>query len=217
MIKGAIFDLDGTLLDSMFIWDTIGEDFLRSLGIEPKEDLKETFKTFTLQQSACYYRSNYGVTLSVNEIINGVNAMVANYYCNILLLKPGVAAFLMKLRERGIKMCIATATDRHLVEAALERCGVRAFFSEIFTCTQVGKGKEEPAIYRAAQEHLGTDKMETVVFEDAAHALKTAKTDGFLTAAVYDAHENNQEDMKKFSDFYIENFLNADAFLNSIN
>ena len=77
MIKGAIFDLDGTILDSMFIWDTIGEDYLRSLGKEPKENLKETLKTFTLEQAAHYYREAYGVTLSANEIISGVNKMVA--------------------------------------------------------------------------------------------------------------------------------------------
>ena len=76
MLKGAIFDLDGTILDSMFIWDTIGEDYLRTLGIEPKDNLKETFKTFTLEQAAHYYRENYGVTLSVKEIADGINKKV---------------------------------------------------------------------------------------------------------------------------------------------
>lgn len=216
MIKGAIFDLDGTLLDSMFIWDTIGEEYLRSLGIEPKEDLRETFKTFTLEQSAHYYREHYGVTLSVKEIIDGVNEMVENYYIKTVPLKPGVKEFLMKLSSQGVKMCIATVTDRHLVEAALKRCGVREFFSEIFTCAQVGGSKEEPLIYRTALEHLGTNKAETVVFEDAYYALKTAKTDGFCVAAVYDIHEDNSEEMKTISDFYIEDFSDAQAFLNSI-
>lgn len=216
MIQGAIFDLDGTLLDSMPIWDTIGEDYLRSLGIEPKEDLKETFKTFSLEQSAEYYRENYGVTLSIQEIIDGVNDMVEKYYIEIVPLKPGVKEFLVKLQKDRVKMCIATVTDKHLVEAALKRCGVRDFFSEIFTCTQVGKSKEEPVIYRVAREHLGTDKTKTVVFEDAFYALKTAKEDGFVVAAVYDAHENNQKEMKSISDFYIENFSDVDIFLNNI-
>lgn len=210
MIKGAIFDLDGTLLDSMYIWDTIGADYLRSLGIEPKEDLTETFKTFSLEQSAHYYREHYQVMLSVEEIINGVNDMVADYYINAVPLKSGVKEFLMKLQAHGVKMCIATVTDRHLVEAALKRCGVRGFFSEIFTCAQIGRSKEDPLIYRTAQEHLGTDKKETAVFEDSAHALKTAKTDGFLAVAVYDAHEDNQEELRRICDYYIEDFAKVD-------
>ena len=216
MIQGAIFDLDGTLLDFMSIWDAIGEDYLCSLGIEPRENLRETFKTFTLEQSAGYYKEHYGVTLSVTEIIDGVNDMVENYYIEIVPLKPGVKEFLTKLHNQGVKMCIATVTDRHLVEAALKRCGVREFFSEIFTCAQVGKSKEDPAIYHAALEHLGTDKIQTVVFEDAFYALKTAKADGFVVAAVYDVHEDNQKEMKSISDFYIDDFSDVDELLNSI-
>lgn len=206
MIKGAIFDLDGTILDSMFIWDTIGEDYLRSLGIEPKENLKETFKTFTLKQSAEYYRKNYGVTLSVQEIVDGVNKMVEAYYAETVKLKPGVEAFLKKLKADGVKMCVATVTDKALVEAALNRLGAREYFSAIFTCAEVGQSKETPEIYRKALKHLETPKSETVVFEDALHAIKTAKDDGLLVAAVFDEHEQNQEELKRISDYYITDF-----------
>ena len=98
MIKGAIFDLDGTLVDSMFIWDTFGEDYLRTLGKEPKENLTETFKTFTLEQAAEYYREHYGVTLSVGEIVDGVNDMVAELYRTKVALKKGVLEFLRDLQ-----------------------------------------------------------------------------------------------------------------------
>ncbi len=206
MIKGAIFDLDGTILDSMFIWDTIGEDYLRSLGIEPKENLKETFKTFTLKQSAEYYRKKYGVTLSVQEIVNGVNKMVESYYAETVKLKSGIDVLLKKLKADGVKMCVATVTDKALVEAALNRLGVREYFSAIFTCAEVGQSKETPEIYRKALKHLETPKSETVVFEDALHAIRTAKGDGFLVAAVYDEHEQNQEEVKKISDYYITDF-----------
>ena len=217
MIKGAIFDLDGTILDSMFIWDTIGEDYLRSLEKEPKENLKETFKTFTLEQAAHYYRENYGVTLSVDEIIDGVNKMVELYYTETVKLKPGIEVFLGKLKAKGVKMCMATVTDKHLVEAALDRLGVRDYFSEIFTCASVGHSKEEPHIYREAQKHLNTEKGETVVFEDALHALKTAKADGFVTVGVFDIHEKNQAELKTTADHYIENYSEFDKFWNSIN
>ena len=206
MIKGAIFDLDGTLLDSMFIWDTIGEVYLRSLDIEPRENLAEAFKTFTLEQAAEYYREHYGVALSVNEIVDGVNEMVAKLYRTKVTLKDGVRDFLEALKSQGVKMCVATVTDRPIVEDVLNRLGIRDFFTEIFTCAEIGYNKETPHIYRAALKALGTKKDETVVFEDALHALMTAKNDGFPVAAVYDKHELRQTEMKENSDYYITDY-----------
>ena len=209
MIKGAIFDFDGTLVDSMFIWDTFGEDYLRILGKEPKENLTETFKTFTLEQAAEYYREHYGVTLSVEEIVDGVNEMVAEIYRTKVTLKDGVRAFLEGLRAQGVKMCVATVTDRAIVEDVLVSLGIRDFFVEILTCAELGCNKETPHIYRAALEVLGTKKDETVVFEDALHALITAKKDGFKVAAVYDRHERHQTQMKENGDYYITNYETA--------
>ena len=209
MIKGAIFDFDGTLVDSMFIWDTFGEDYLRTLGKEPKENLTETFKTFTLEQAAEYYRKNYGVTLSVEEIVDGVNDMVAEIYRTKVTLKSGVLEFLRDLQSKGVKMCVATVTDRPIVEDVLCNLGIRDFFTEIFTCAEVGYNKETPHIYRVALEALGAKKDETVVFEDALHALITAKKDGFKVAAVYDRYEKNQTQMKENGDYYITNYETA--------
>ena len=209
MIKGAIFDFDGTLVDSMFIWDTFGEDYLRTLGKEPKENLTEVFKTFTLEQAAEYYRKNYGVTLSVEEIVDGVNDMVAEIYRTKVTLKSGVLEFLRDLQSKGVKMCVATVTDRPIVEDVLCNLGIRDFFTEIFTCAEVGYNKETPHIYRVALEALGAKKDETVVFEDALHALITATKDGFKVAAVYDRHERNQTQMKENGDYYITDFKTA--------
>ena len=214
MIKGAIFDLDGTLLDSMFIWDTIGEEYLRSLGKEPHEDLKETFMTLTLEEAAEYYREHYGVTLSVKEIVDGVNAMVEQTYRTKVTLKPGISEYLAWLKENGVRMCVATVTDRYLVEETLERLGVRHYFSEIFTCAEVGFGKDKPVIYQKALEHLGTAKDETYVFEDMLFALNTAKTDGFPTVGVYDRHEAHQDELKELSDYYVLDF--TDPILKTI-
>ncbi len=214
MLKGAIFDLDGTILDSMFIWDTIGEDYLRSIGKEPHEDLKKTFMTFTLEESAEYYRKNYGVTLSVKEITAGVNTMIENIYKTKVMPKQGITEYIRFLKETNVKMCIATATDRHIAEETLERIGIRHFFSEIFTCTDIGSGKETPKIYRTALKHLGTKKEETYVFEDSLFALQTAKSDGFPTVGVYDRHENRQDEMKRISNYYIYDF--SDPVLKTI-
>ena len=214
MIKGAIFDLDGTLLDSMFIWDTIGEEYLRSLGKEPHEDLKETFMTLTLEEAAEYYREHYGVALSVKEIVDGVNSMVEETYRTKVTLKPGIAEYLAWLKGNGVRMCVATVTDRYLVEETLERLGVRHYFSEIFTCAEVGFGKDKPVIYQKALEHLGTAKDETYVFEDMLFALNTAKTDGFPTVGVYDRHEVHQDELKGLADYYVLDF--TDPILKTI-
>ena len=214
MIKGAIFDLDGTLLDSMFIWDTIGEEYLRSLGKEPHEDLKETFMTLTLEEAAEYYREHYGVTLAVKEIVDGVNAMVEQTYRTKVTLKPGISEYLAWLKENGVRMCVATVTDRYLVEETLDRLGVRHYFSEIFTCAEVGFGKDKPIIYQKALEHLRTEKSDTYVFEDLPFALNTAKTDGFPTVGVYDRHEAHQDELKELSDYYVLDF--TDPILKTI-
>lgn len=214
MLKGAIFDLDGTLLDSMFIWDTIGEDYLRTLGKEPHENLKEAFMTLTLEEAAEYYREHYGVTLSVKEIVDGVNAMVEGIYRTKVTPKSGVTDYLRLLKDNGVKMCIATVTDRYLVEETLERLGILHYFSGIFTCAQVGYGKDKPIIYRKALEQLGTPKEDTYVFEDALYALKTARADGFPTVGVYDRHENRQDELKNLADYYIRDF--ADSVLKTI-
>ena len=212
MLKGAIFDFDGTLFDSMFIWDTAGEVYLRSIGTEPEEDLQKVLKPMSLIQSAIYIREKYAVELTVEEIMNGINRTVEDFYFHTVQPKEGVAAFLEQMKKQGVKMCIATATDRYQVEAALKRCGMESFFSEIFTCTDVGHGKDEPIIFQKALEYLGTPKANTVVFEDAYHAAKAAKDDGFITVAVYDSHETKQAELYSVSDCFIENFTQTEHF-----
>lgn len=219
MTAGAIFDVDGTLLDSMSIWDTVGEDYLRSIGYRPRGNLNEVFKDMSLDQAARYYQAEYGVALSVEEITAGVNAMLEDFYRHRAPLKPGAGAFVEGLFRRGVRLCIATATDRYLVEAALERCGVLSRFERIFTCGEVGHGKDEPDIFEAALRFLGTERSKTVVFEDALYAARTAKKAGFRLAAVHDVHEKGQAEIRRLADLYLENFeqlsgpVFADGFL----
>ena len=214
MLKGAIFDFDGTLVDSMFIWDTIGEDYLRTLNIEPRKDLRMALMPLTLEEAAQYFRDQYGVMLSIQEIVDGVNRMVERIYRTKVTLKPNVDAYLSFLKESHIPMCVATVTDRYLVEETLERLGILKYFCQIFTCAEVGSGKDKPDIYQKALSFLGTKKEETYVFEDALFALKTAKADGFHTVSVYDRHELGQEEVKTLADFYIRDF--KDPILQSI-
>lgn len=212
MIKGAIFDLDGTLLDSMVLWDTLGERYLLSIGQKPHEDLRETFKTSSLKQAADYLKKEYSLSFSVSEIMNGINSLAEHFYYHEASLKAGVKVFLAFLKDNGVKMCIATATDKYLAEAALKRCGIDKYFSEIFTCTEIGHGKDEPIIFQEALGHLGTEKNETFVFEDALYAIKTAKKYGFKIAAVYDEYSKEQAEIKELADIYIEDFAKINDF-----
>ncbi len=212
MIQGIIFDFDGTLFDSMFIWDTAGEVYLRSIGKEPKGDLQKILKPMSLLQSAEYIRKKYCISLSVEDIMDGINRTVEELYFHTVQPKTGVIDLLEKLHRKNIKMCIATATDRYQVEAALQRCGMRHFFSEIFTCTEVGSGKDKPYIFRKAMEHLQTKRSTTAVFEDAYHAVYTAKQDGFTVICVYDPHESKQQELLQLADVYISDYFDMTNF-----
>lgn len=216
MIKGAIFDLDGTLLDTMGIWQHCGEAYLRSVGCEPGADVGERVKRMSVEQAARLFQREYGVALPEETIVSGVNAVVADYYIHTAPLKTGVAELLKSMKDRGVKLCVATATARPLTEAALTRCGIRQFFSRIFTCSEVGHGKDEPVIYREALNFLGTEKSETAVIEDAFHAVMTAKRDGFFTVAVCDPQEPKQLELQGAADLYLFDFSDVSAFWNGI-
>ena len=212
MLKGVIFDFDGTLVDSMFIWNTAGEIYLRSVGKKAEADLQKILKPMSLRQSAEYIRQKYDISRSVEEIMEGVNRTVEDFYFHTVEPKAGVIAFLEELQRRGIKMCVATATDRYQVEAALQRCGMRHFFSEIFTCTEVGSGKDNPKIFRKAMEYLQTDRNTTAVAEDAYHAASTAKQDGVAVVGVYDVHESRQEELRSLADVFLTDYFELKKF-----
>ena len=215
-IKCAIFDFDGTLFDSMYIWDNVADTYLRSLGKTPTSTLREDVRALSLYQSACYFKKEYDLSLSTNEIVTGVNQIIERYYLYEVLPKAGVVEFLEQLKNSGVTMCIATATDRYLIESALKRCKMEHYFDAIFTCGEVGHGKDEPVIFRKAMESFDADLVETLVFEDALHAVCTAKADGFTVIAVADDSEMRQSEIYKLSDFYIESFENTEAFWNFI-
>lgn len=206
-IKAAIFDLDGTLLDSMHVWDKVGTKYMASQGVEADETFEKAIRDMDMLQIVDYILKRYGIKRSKEEIRSGVNKIVEQEYLNTVLPKKGVPQLLEELKRRGVGMCVATATDLHLVEAALKRCELLDCFSEIFTCTAVGAGKESPLIYEKALSRLGTQKCDTLVFEDALYAIETAKTAGFRVAAVQEEASKLQEsEIKSLADLYIEDY-----------
>ena len=212
MIKGAIFDLDGTLLDSMSIWHSVGIDYLVAHGYTPKPELNEKFTNFSMAQAGEYLKNEYNLPFSVQEIVDEINGMTEDFYLNRVQPKEGVLEMLSALRDKGVAMCIATATDRYLVEGALKRCGMYGLFSRIFTCTEVGKGKSDPLIFRVATDYLGADKDSVMVVEDAHYAISSAKKDGFNVVAIYDRFEKKQSEIKELCDVYLNDYLNLTEF-----
>lgn len=206
-IQGVIFDLDGTILDSMHIWSDIGLLFLKNKGVEAPEGIEDEFVKMSMVQAAEYYIKNIDSTATVMDIVNEVNALVQDFYFNEVIKKSGVENFLNFLKNKKVKMCIATATDKHLVEKALERNGIREYFSEIFTCSSVGAGKDSPVIYDVALEHLGTPKENTFVFEDALYAIETANKAGYNIVGINDVSEKaDPNDVKKLCNYYINDY-----------
>ena len=205
MTKGAIFDLDGVLLDSMGIWNDLGARYLRSLGVAPEPGLNEILFSMSMEQGAEYLHTHYPLGQPAAEIEAGIETMLRDFYYNEGPAKPGAAALLAALAAKGIPMAAATSSPRGHVTHALQRLGLLEYFTEIFTTGEIGVSKHKPDIYRMAAERLGTAPCETVVFEDSLYALQTAKAAGFITVGVYDANgEADQAGLKKTADLYVK-------------
>ena len=211
-LKCVIFDFDGTLFDSMYLWDTVAESYVRSRGKEPRPTVREEVRALSLLQAAEHLKKEYDLAETPEEIMAGIDRIIEHFYRDEVQPKPGVVPFLKELRAKGVDVCIATATDRYLIESALRRCGIEDLFDAIFTCSEVGHGKDEPVIFRRAMEHFGAQRGSTVVFEDAIHAIETAKKDGFTVAAVFDESEKRQDEVRALADCYITSFEQLEQF-----
>ena len=183
--KAAIFDLDGTLIDSMGVWDGAWKTFCDRHSPAPDPDAYAEYKARTLVTACAYYKEHFGIRAGVPELCREVNGIVRQGYAAVAP-KAGVPAYLQKLKSAGVRCCVATNTARELVEYVLERLGLGDFFDFILPCAEFGSGKDRPEIFLECARRLGAAPAETCVFEDAPHALKTAHDAGFRTQAVFD-------------------------------
>lgn len=213
MIRGVIFDVDGVLLNSMPVWENLGEIYLERLGIEAEKGLGETLFAMSLEEGADYLIENYGLKQTPGEIIAGLNREVQDFYGRKVPLKEGVRGYLQEFRDRKIPMAIATSGDRANAETALKRLKVLSYFRAVFTCSEIGSSKSHPDIYYAAALQLDTDPSDTWVFEDALHAIRTAKKAGFRTAGVYDrASGRDLAQIRDTADIYLPELKDFDSF-----
>lgn len=203
MIKFAIFDLDGTLLDSSKMWETLGERYLTLLGKKPEEGLAEKMNDMTLVTSAQYLRERYDLSYSADEIVRHLNRMIESYYTDEVHLKDGVPKLLAALRAQCVHMSVATASDERLGLNALTRLGAGDLFAGAVSCSDYG-AKTSPDVFLAAADLIYAIPEETVVFENSLTAVRTAQKAGFVTAAVADISERDQEALKQAADFYAE-------------
>ena len=207
-LRCAIFDMDGTLLNSMHIWHGLGDRTVRALGYEPDPDLYDHLKSLTTPDGARYCKERYHMTQSVDEIVAITEAQVEDFYRNQVQAKPGVLPFLTLLKMEGVDMYVATNTDRRLAEPALRRAGIDGFFRGLITCGEAGAGKQDsPAVYEKALRRLQGDKRSAIIFEDALHAIRTAKAAGFRVCGVYDpSAQEDQPEIRALADLYIRSF-----------
>lgn len=213
-IKAAIFDVDGTLLDSMGIWDDAGKQYLKSVGVQPKPGLSEILFTMTIEEAAAYLKKEYRLTQSEQQIRRGALDILRDFYYYEAPLKERAKELLEELHCRNIPMAAATSSERGYVEAAFARLGILNYFARIYTCTEVGAGKQNPLIYQMACRFLDAKPQETAVFEDALYAVKTAKEAGFYTVAVFDAaNAQDAEEIREISDVYVEQLSSLILYL----
>lgn len=205
--KGIIFDVDGTLLDSMVVWDKAGERYLESKGFQIDKELQAKLFSMGLEEAAEHMIRRYQFQNTKEEIVAEIVGTVCQAYEEEIPEKAGVKKLLAACKEAGIPMVLATSSERNVVLSAMRRLGLEQYFQNIFTCLELGTTKKQPDIYLTAAGYLGAEPEEIWVFEDAIHAAETAKQAGFCVAGVYDVvSEKDQKDLQAVADIYITSY-----------
>ncbi len=212
MIRCCIFDADGTLLDSMTMWRDLSYVYAAQKGLTVPQGLHRTLNRLSMEQCAAYYQS-LGATGTVEEIVGELGECALEGYRNRVEEKPHAREFLQLLRDNHIPVAVATASNREGILLALERLQMLPLVDLLLTCGEVGKSKEHPDIFLACAQRLGATPKESVVFEDSAYAIRTAKAAGFAVVGVEDSVSvdgegpgESREGIAASSDFYLKDY-----------
>ena len=194
----AIFDMDGTLVDSMGFWNRLADEYLVRRGIPPlSPELKEESDALTMIGTAQLFIREFGLSGTVEEICGEVNGLMEEHYRTDIPLKPGAAVCLERMKAAGFKMAVASSTAPKLLDICLRRLGVRDYFEFLLSCEEVGVGKNRPDVYIEAARRLGGAPEDTVVFEDILVAARTAKNAGFPLGVIYDVNSDSDQEQLK--------------------
>ena len=206
-IKAVLFDLDGTLVDSMWMWKDIDIEYLGRYGYELPSELQKEIEGMSLSETAVYFKERFAIQESLEEIKSTWMDMARDKYTHEVPLKPGAREFLVWLRQQGIRTGIASSNGIELVETVLKAQGIREYLESVHTCCEVPKGKPAPDIYLLVAETLGVKPEECLVFEDVPMGILAGKNAGMRVCAVEDTFSASQrEEKKELADYYIESY-----------
>lgn len=206
-IKAAIFDLDGTLIDSMYVWEKVDIDFLTVRGIPVTKEYTDIVRSMFFETAAAYTKETYHLSESVEEIMQVWLDMAHSEYANRVKAKPYASEYLKQLKSNGVILGIATSNNPYLLKPCLENNGMNGIFSCICYTSEVGLNKSCPDIYLYTAEKLGVKPEECVVFEDIIEGLKSASSVGMKTVAVYDSsNDDYMDEIKVTADRFITSY-----------
>lgn len=215
MNKGILFDVDGTLLDSMKIWEELPNRYLNSIGISSDPDLASIVYPMTLEESSSYLKKRYQIKSSSKHIQESILSLLQTFYEEEVELKEGVLFYLQEFKKAQIPMGIVSIGKTDLIEVAFKRLGIDTFFDFILTCDMYQTNKKESLIYEIGKEKLKCDTV--YVFEDVLQAIQSAKRANCRTVAIEDdSNKQDQAELKKFADFYLEEYSKENTIFKNI-
>ena len=206
-IKAVLFDMDGTLIDSLWMWRSIDKEFLGSRNIPMPDKLQKNIDGMSFSETACYFKEAFNLAESVEEIKTIWNNMAKDKYRYEVPLKEGAREFLEALKAKGYKMGIATSNSRELAMCCLEALGIDKYFDSVVTACDVGAGKPAPDIYLKSAKICGVEPCECIVFEDILQGIEAGHNAGMKVCTVYDDYSADDDVLKREkADYYINNY-----------
>lgn len=208
--KYCIFDMDGTIADSMGYWKGLEREFLIEKGIENPDNVLKEIQHMTIPAAMEFFIDRFGFEGTVESLTEEFDGMMAEHYRNDVEIKPGARAYIDALKAQGAKMCIASATSSPLVKIALNRMGISDYFEFTLSCVEVGSSKDKPDVFLEAARRLGGAPADTAVFEDSLVASRSAKSAGFYVVGIYDQYSpHNWSGICEIADELIEDWQTA--------